>query len=173
MGYDTRIVKAQSRESGRKSIGRETTFAKDIFNHEILENKIWKLCEQVHQDAKRLGKSGYTVTLKLKTNSFQTLTRSHTLRSPTLLANIMFDIACQNLDKIGKNSSYRLIGISLSNLADSQNADPLDFLEPQKITNQKIENAMDKIRDQFGIKSVFKGRSLKHEKAKNLKSPKK
>ncbi len=160
VGEDNRNVKPQARESGRKSIGRETTFARDIFDIKILKAKIWDLCEQVHQDAKRLKKSGYTITLKLKTNDFQTLTRSHTLTSPTLLANIMFDVACTSLDKMNENLSYRLLGISLSNLADAQNADPLDFLEPKKITNQKIENAMDTIRDKFGIKSVYKGRSV-------------
>ncbi len=164
VGEDRREVKAAARKTGRKSIGRETTFFDDIYDHDILKQKMWDICEQVHQDAKRLQKSGFTVTLKLKTNDFQTLTRSLTLHSSTLSANIMYDIACQHLDKMNKNLSYRLIGISLSNLAHAENADPFDFLEPKRIKNQKVENAMDEIRDRFGSSSVFKGRSAKSNK---------
>ncbi|MCJ8322273.1 MAG: DNA polymerase IV [Rhizobiales bacterium] len=167
VGKDNRQVKPAAREGGRKSIGRETTFFKDIHEHSILKNKLWDVCEQVHQDAKHHNKAGYTVTLKLKTNDFQTLTRSHTLPSPTMLANIMFDIVCQSLAKMRPTLSYRLVGVSLSNLTDPQKADPLDFLEPKNITNQKIENAMDEIREKFGRKAVIKGRSVKNKKPNN------
>ncbi|MGL1920068.1 MAG: DNA polymerase IV [Hyphomicrobiales bacterium] len=167
IGEDSRTVKAAARESGRKSIGRETTFFKDISDFEVLKPKIWDICEQVHQDALHHNKAGYTVTLKLKTNDFQTITRSQTLASPTLLANVMFDIACQSLTKLPANVAYRLVGVSLSNLADPQKADPLNFLEPDKINSQKIENAMDEIREKFGRKAVIKGRSVKNKKPDN------
>lgn len=167
IGDDNRNVKPAVRESGRKSIGRETTFLKDISDQEVLKIKIWDICERVHQDALHHQKSGYTVTLKLKTNDFQTITRSQTLNSPTLLATIMFDIVCQNLAKLSPNIAYRLVGVSLSNLADIQKADPLDFLEPKKMTDQKVENAMDVIRGKFGTKAVIKGRSVKNKKPDN------
>lgn len=167
VGDDRREVKPAARESGRKSIGRETTFFKDVSDHQLLKPKIWDICEQVHQDALRHKKAGYTVTLKLKTNEFQTITRSQTLQSPTLLANIMYDLVCQALDKLNPNIAYRLIGVSLSNLTDAQKADPLDFLEPKKITNQKIENAMDEIREKFGTKAVIKGRSVRNKRPDN------
>ncbi|MBL1241042.1 MAG: DNA polymerase IV [OCS116 cluster bacterium] len=167
VGDDLRAVKPAARESGRKSIGRETTFFNDISDHEVLKIKIWDICEQVHQDALRLQKSGYTITLKLKTNSFQTITRSQTLNSPTLLANVMFDIVGQALAKLNPNTAYRLVGVSLSNLSDVEKADPLDFLEPKKMTRQKVENAMDEIRQKFGIKAVIKGRSVKNKRPDN------
>ena len=49
-----------------KSISHETTFENDISDKEVLEKKLWSLCEKVSKRSKEKGLGGQTITLKLK-----------------------------------------------------------------------------------------------------------
>ncbi len=76
-GIDTRPVKPE-RET--KSVSAETTFNEDIRDFEQLLPILWDLAEKVHRRLKAQELAGVTVTLKLKTADFRTITRSRTGR---------------------------------------------------------------------------------------------
>jgi DNA polymerase IV len=72
-GEDIREV---STERETKSISAETTFNDDISDYKLLEPILWNLAQKVSRRAKASRMAGYTVTLKLKTKDFQSLTRA-------------------------------------------------------------------------------------------------
>ncbi|MEK9662734.1 MAG: DNA polymerase IV, partial [Alphaproteobacteria bacterium] len=74
-GRDSRQV---TPDSSAKSISTETTFASDMADTESLRSRLWPLCETVASRLKNKDLAGSTVTLKLKTAKFRTLTRSKT-----------------------------------------------------------------------------------------------
>eukprot|EP00041_Stephanoeca_diplocostata_P038617 m.1533936 g.1533936 ORF g.1533936 m.1533936 type:complete len:87 (+) comp25243_c0_seq29:4453-4713(+) len=55
---------------GRKSVSRERTF-REINEPEALRDKCKQICEKVASDLERLELEGKTVTLKLKTVTFE------------------------------------------------------------------------------------------------------
>ncbi|ABS64417.1 DNA-directed DNA polymerase [Parvibaculum lavamentivorans DS-1] len=157
-GLDTRGVEPVHEA---KSISSETTFMRDIADAAELDRKLWPLCEKVSARAKAAGLSGSTIVLKLKTADFKTRTRNQTLPDPTQLAEVIYRIAAPMLAREATGTSFRLLGVGISGLADGDLADPNDLLDPAATRRAAAERAMDKLRAKFGDKSIVKGRGLR------------
>jgi DNA polymerase-4 len=145
-------------EGETKSISSETTFDTDILDAAELKARLWPLCETVSRRMKAKGFSGRTVTVKLKTKDFKTVTRARTLPDPTQLAETLYRTAAPILDKEADGRAYRLIGVGVSELTDPDQADPIDLADPDAGKRAKIERAMDAVRAKLGDAAVKKGR---------------
>ena len=143
-----------------KSISHETTFENDISDKEVLEKKLWSLCEKVSKRSKEKGLGGQTITLKLKTKEFKLISRSCTIDEPTQIGELIFQHSKTLLDREDNNIKYRLIGVGISNLKDSELCDLYDLINVSKTKNAKIEYAIDDIRNKFGEDLIKKGRSI-------------
>ena len=60
-------------------------------------------------------------------------------------------------------TAYRLLGVGISNLAPSHQADPLDLIDRGADKRAAAERAMDKVRSKFGGEAVGKGRGIRLE----------
>lgn len=166
-GIDTRPVRV---DTERKSVSAERTFNTDIRAFDLLEDRLWQVCEETAQRAKKHGIEGSTLTLKLKTNSFRTITRSITLMSPTNLAQTLFRVSRPMLEKeTHGGKAYRLIGIGLSHLVDAR-WETKDLIDPQVEKRAKAERASDAARSKFGNTAVVTGRSIRLSNAKAKES---
>ncbi len=141
----------------RKSVGAETTFDADFADHEALRPILRRLAEKVSAHLKADDIAGNTVTLKLKTAAFKTLTRARRLNDPTQLADRIFQTAEDLLRREAVGPAYRLIGVSLSDLEGSRRADPADLVDAQSAKRAAAERAMDEVRAKFGRKAVETG----------------
>ena len=111
-----------------------------------------------------------TITLKLKTKDFRTLTRSATLSTGTNLANALFKITKPLLAREAQGDrAYRLIGVGLSHLQEAR-FDNRDLVDPGVEKRAKAERASDAARSKFGLSSVVTGRSIKLAAEKARKS---
>ena len=126
-----------------KSISHETTFENDISDKEVLEKKLWSLCEKVSKRSKEKGLGGQTITLKLKTKEFKLISRSCTIDEPTQIGELIFQNSKTLLDREDDKVKYRLIGVGISNLKDSELCDLYDLINISKTKNTKIEYAID------------------------------
>lgn len=156
-GQDFRKIKP-----GRpvKSISAERTFDRDIGDKTTLTKKLWPLCEEVSARLKAKSLSGGTVTLKLKTARFRTLTRTTTLQTPTQLAEVIYRSVEHILVKELQRGPFRLIGIGAGALSESAVADLPDLLDDSLDRIKGIEQAMDSVRAKFGKTSIRKGRGI-------------
>ena len=144
-----------------KTISSETTFNTDLSAYPELEAILWRQAERVSARAKKLGLSGRTVVLKLKTANFRLRTRSASLDAPTQLADRIFRTARAALKREVDGTRFRLLGVGLSNLAPAEGADPASLIDPQSDKRAAAERAMDKIRTKFGGEAVGTGRAFK------------
>jgi len=159
-GVDTRIVNP---ERERKSVSAENTFERDIASFRPLEKRLWAAAEEVSDRLKEKRLAGSTVTLKLKTADFRILTRARSLESPTQLAGKIFAAGRELLSREIDGTRYRLLGIGMSALADSGDADPADLIDRGAERRAAAERAMDRLRGKFGHEAVVKGLALKEE----------
>ncbi|MGB3500923.1 MAG: DNA polymerase IV [Mesorhizobium sp.] len=153
-GQDTRSVHP-SREA--KSVSAETTFNEDISSGADLIPILRGLSEKVSARLKKSGIAGRTVVLKLKTADFRIRTRNRALPDPTRLADRIFSIGRDMLDKETDGTRYRLIGIGVSDLTDDGKADPPDLVDTQAAKRAKAEVAIDALRGKFGREAVETG----------------
>jgi DNA polymerase-4 len=155
---DTREVHS---DGEMKTISSETTFFDDLSKFEDLESVLWRQAERVSARAKSHALAGRTVVLKLKTANFKLKTRSASLEAPTQLADRIFRVARDALKREADGTSYRLLGVGISNLAPAHQADPRDLIDRGADKRAAAERAMDKLRDKFGTGTVAKGRGVK------------
>jgi len=156
-GQDDRAVEPNA---PAKSLSAETTFEDDIADPQELLRRLWPLCETVAGRLKRADKAGRTVTLKLKTRDFRTLTRATRLSDPTRLADRLYRAAEPLLRKEADGRRFRLIGVGASDLTDGAFADPPDLLDPDRARRAQVEAAMDQVRERLGRDAVVKGRGF-------------
>ncbi|MEM9098868.1 MAG: DNA polymerase IV [Pseudomonadota bacterium] len=158
-GYDLRSVDP----SGvAKSISSETTFDTDIGDLEPLSGHLWRLAVRTSDRAKAKGVLGQTITLKLKTAKFQSVTRQARLEAPTNLADLLYSHGAALLEQVSEKGPFRLIGIGLSTLsqADGAREDALLF-EDAPLKRAQAEAATDQIRAKFGKDAILRGRALR------------
>jgi DNA polymerase-4 len=111
-GIDHRPV---TPERAIKSVGRETTFPHDVSDPAALRATICRLAEQVAERLQRHGLRGRTVTLKLRSYDFRTLTRQTSLSLPTDRAEEIAAVAERLLaTELAPGGRYRLVGVSVS-----------------------------------------------------------
>ncbi|MDI9869456.1 DNA polymerase IV [Flectobacillus roseus] len=117
-GIDTRIVNP---ERIRKSVGSENTFMQDLEARAEIQLGLEPLIEDVWRYCTKHEIFGRTVSLKVKYNDFQIVTRSRTTLSPIFDLSLFERIAYELLDQIMPPSKgIRLLGIAISNLSNEQ-----------------------------------------------------
>ncbi|MCR9218606.1 MAG: DNA polymerase IV [Alphaproteobacteria bacterium] len=154
-GVDARTVDPGG---GAKSVSNETTLDRDVSDADALKRILWRLCEKVSARLKKADIAGRTVTLKLKTADFKLRTRSHGLPAPTQLAETLYRTAAPLLDKEADGARFRLIGVGVSDLTDSADADPYDLADPDSAKRREVERAIDAVREKLGADALKKGR---------------
>ncbi len=113
-GIDNRQVKTHRI---RKSIGKERTFSEDMDDLGWINNFLRELAEKISERMKEKNTAGKTVTLKVRYDDFETITRS---RSYSHYINDTADIADTAISLLEETQvgqrKVRLLGITLSNL---------------------------------------------------------
>ena len=152
--------------SDRKSVSAETTFNTDISDIEQLKDKLWQVCLKTADRSKAKNLAGRTVTLKLKTAQFKSISRRRTLQQPVQLADVIFSELEPLLEaEVDGYKSYRLIGAGISGLSEPV-GDVADMLDMKSAKRGAAERASDIARAKFGSDAVTTGRGLRLRRAK-------
>ncbi|MCU4180337.1 DNA polymerase IV [Bosea sp. BH3] len=157
-GIDSRKV---TPERETKSVSSETTLDIDLSAFEELEPILWRLCEKTSKRLKAAELAGRTVTLKLKTADFHSITRATRLPEPTQLAARLFTAGRDLLKRESNGPRYRLIGIGMSDFSPPGEADHGDLADTETPKLKAMEGALDKLRARFGDDAIGKGLSLR------------
>ena len=114
----------------RKSIGSETTFARDTDDLVEINAMLFSLAEKIEFSMQAKKCRGYTVTLKARYRDFTTVTRSKTARYPFRTASDILSTiqGLLNSTEVGRRK-IRLIGLSVSKL-DHDDKSPRQLLLP-------------------------------------------
>jgi DNA polymerase-4 len=141
-------------------VSRECTFEEDTADVEFCESMLWYLSERAARDLRSHRLTARTVTLKLRYRDFTTVTRSHTLASPTDNERQVAGVA-RDLFRAAyaRRVSVRLLGVGLSNLVAA--APQLDlFAAPRELAWERLIGPLDGLRDRFGFGAVRAGSSI-------------
>lgn len=157
-GDDARVVEPR-RET--KSVSSETTFNHDVSDPKWLEDRLWELSEKVSARMKAKGLTGRVITLKLKSDDFQVVTRRATLDNPSNLARTVFSAARPLLAAAAGGRAWRLIGIGYSDLIPEEGAPQAEMFERVEERTAAQERAIDLIRERFGPKAIGAARTLR------------
>ena len=120
-GIDERPVRA---DRVRRSVGAENTFAVDLFTYDAAREALQEIIEKVWEHCERSGRSGRTVTLKVKFANFRQITRSHSGQTRIRSRGELAERGNALLEAIFPvTKGIRLLGLSLSSLGDRASGD--------------------------------------------------
>ena len=105
----------------RKSIGAERSFSTDLQQLTDMESALEKIAQEVYQRLQKNQKNGYTLTLKIKYNNYDVVTRARTLETLIQTKTEILQLAKGLLiTHLERDRPVRLLGITLSNLSRPQ-----------------------------------------------------
>ncbi|MVN22737.1 DNA polymerase IV [Mucilaginibacter arboris] len=143
--------------SERKSISTENTFESDTLNVEFLQSELVRMTEKIAFQLRQQKKLSGCVTVKIRYADFSTETKQ-TIISYTAADHVILTTVKELFRKsYNPNLQVRLIGVKLSHLLQGEYQ--MDLFS-EKTENMKLYEAMDKIRNRFGEKSVLRASGL-------------
>jgi DNA polymerase IV len=103
----------------RKSIGAERSFAEDLAGLEAMGEALARIAGEVVGRMEKHGRYGYTLTLKVKYEDYQQVTRAQTADHLLNDQEAIYSLAIRLLqDHLDRSRKVRLLGITISNLAE-------------------------------------------------------
>lgn len=143
-----------------KSISHEHTFNHDTAELTRLESTLAHLSEKVCRRLREQSFSARTIQLKLRYSDFTTITRAHSLPSPTHMDTEVFAAALKLFhENWERGRAIRLVGVQASNFEDRP--EQMDLLEGDK--RQKWARALsasDRLRDKYGDSTIFMAKTM-------------
>ena len=121
-GVDNREVRS---DRIRKSVGAENTFSTDLTEFEAMATELQPLIDKVWRHCEDKGARGRTVTLKVKFNDFEMITRTRSVLAAVSSHAELERIALSLLkNEMPIPKPVRLLGVSLSALQHADDAEP-------------------------------------------------
>ena len=121
-GVDNREVRA---DRIRKSVGAENTFSTDLTDFDAMVVELVPLIDEVWRYCEGTGNRGRTVTLKMKFNDFEIITRSRSVPVAVSSRSDLERLAVALLqNEMPVPKPVRLLGVSLSALQHVDDSEP-------------------------------------------------
>ena len=154
-GIDTRQV-VPDREA--KSISHEVTFPVDLDDCEHLKGVLFGQTVQVARRLRRHDLLARTVTLKIRTGDFKTVTRSRTFDVATDETDAIWEIVASLFDAWSRQRStaVRLIGVGVSQFSTGSGQQLSLFGQEESARHRQIDKVMDEIRDRFDERAIWR-----------------
>ena len=144
-----------------RSISRETTFATDSTDRDFLTATLRYLAERVGAELREGGRQTRCVVIKVRYSDFTTITRQRTLPQPVGTDEALFQTAADLLRVAlaSDGRAVRLIGTGVSNLSEPRQQLALWDMTDRRL--EKLNRAIDRIRDRHGFTAIQTGRTLR------------
>jgi DNA polymerase-4 len=143
-----------------KSISHEHTFDRDTADLGKIEPTLAHLSEKVGRRLREQNFIARTLQLKLRYSDFTTITRAHSLASPTQMDTEIFSAIAKLFHaNWERGRAVRLLGVQSSNFEDLP--EQMDLLEGDK--KQKWARALsasDRLRDKYGDSAIFLAKTM-------------
>lgn len=141
-----------------KSIGSDRTLMSDVRRREDIEHHLRRAADRI---ARRVRSKHYVaggIRVRLKTTSFEMLTRQRQLPRPGDTGEVFYTTACALLDQFDHPGPFRLVGMAAYDLDWRRNPWQADLFEGQR--SRKLEMTIDDLIGRFGNGVVFRAKDL-------------
>jgi DNA polymerase-4 len=138
--------------AGRKSISKETTFGQDLRDPQALHDRLLWLAGEVGRIARREGRQGRLVSLKLRLSGFETHSLQRRLGEATAADREIFRNAWSLYQSSGHaGRPVRLIGVGLSDWEPVGPRQADLFADPaHQERERRLYAALDRVGERFG-----------------------
>ncbi len=160
-GIDPSVVLAEPVKA--KGIGNSTTLSADVTDRSEAYKVLLQLAESVSHRLRSSKQFAGLVCTEIKYHNFQSVSHQMLLESPTASTDIIYQKACSLFDELWNGTPIRLLGIRTTKLVSEEEPVQLslfDYAAPASEKQQKLDAALDDIRNRFGKDAIKRGSLL-------------
>lgn len=160
-GEDDSTVMPQPTEL--KGIGNSITLKSDAVTREEALKAILSLSESVGSRLRASHRLAGLVCTEIKYYNFQSVSHQTLLDTPTNSTDSIYRHACQLFDELWNGTPVRLLGVRTGKLAEEGAPIQLnlfDYASPISEKQQRLNAALDSIRERFGNDAIKRGSLL-------------
>ena len=150
IAYDTVIEE----EPVTKSYGNSTTLSHDVDDYETANQVLLALSETVGSRLRAAKVKCNSVTVEIKDTDFKRFSHQMTLDEATDSTGIIYETACRLLKEFWDGRAVRLIGVSTSKVSEDDFFQLSLFPKEKNAKLEKLDAAVDKIREKYGTDSI-------------------
>lgn len=150
----------ESEPSQAKGVGNSTTLAKDLSVAAEAYPVLQQLCKKVGERLHHSEQAANNLCVEIKYSTFDKYTRQMPLTAPTQNDKELYHYACLLFDALWNGNPIRLLGVRAGKLTDVGEPFQMDIFhyDPEKTAKrQKLDRAMEKIREKFGDDAIHRG----------------
>ena len=145
------------------TMGRVRLFGEDVTDRRIVERKLLGLCEGVAAALRRKKLAGTTVTVKLRFEGFETITRRRTLEAPVDTFEHLWPAARQLFREADRpKQKVRLIGVTVSGFERAPSQLGL-FEAPGPDLDHRVAEVVDRLSERYGRGTVTRAAMLEEK----------
>ena len=148
-----------------KSIGNSVTLPNDVRSKEKLEEVLFALTEQVTYRLRKEKLLATVVNVQLRTKDFVDFSHQKKLETPISNTKEIFTAAKILLNEMFKTGmAIRLVGVRADNLVEKNELQLSLFNNNDNEKQDKIDNAVDKLKEKYGYDFITRASNLNLEK---------
>ena len=164
-GLDKTPVARYDEKEDIKSIGNGSTFRHDLVGIKDVRTALISLADTVAVRLRQNKKKALGVKVDIKDPSLKVISRQQQLDAPTNLAEVLSHTALSIINKSWDlRDPIRMLTVTAINLCPEDQAQQLSLFATENIrseSGEKMERAMDDIREKFGKNAITFGRTTK------------
>lgn len=146
-GIDPRAV---TPARGRRSVGNEVTFDRDVDDRTVVVDYLQQLAEHVGQRLRAKHLRARTISVKVRYADFRTITRQTTVGAAVDIGAAIFALARELFLRVARaDDVYRLVGVHATAL-ESFDYCQLPLRPAETRERRRLDEAQDQVRQRFG-----------------------
>jgi DNA polymerase-4 len=154
--------RVEGRRSAR-SVGSERTLVEDTSSRAEIIDHLRRSADGIGRRLRRRKLRARGIRVKLKTSSFQLLTRQRLLPAATDVAARLLEAALPLLDEFPFDEPFRLVGLAAYELVEEGASEQLDLFGVA-LKQRRLEQALDGLRSRFGAGAVGRASDVGRER---------
>ena len=155
-------------KTDNKGIGNSTTISHDVTDRKEISGILNSLSEKVGQRLRETGQLAGLLCVEIKYFDFRSVSHQAPFLTSTNSSKVISKTSEQLFDELWNGMPIRLLGVRVSKLSgqEQQQLNLFDMENQEKM--QKLDAALDSIRNKFGKDAVMRGSTAVHKPVKRL-----
>ncbi len=164
-GRDASII---SREEGKnKGYGNSTTISFDVEDEATAKMILLSLAETVGARLRKDNMVANVIAVSIVDYKFHHTSHQMTLTGPTHNTNDIHQYACYLFDELWDGTPIRNLGIQTSKVVDADSERQMSLFDSeQRVKIEKLDRAIDSIRNRFGNSAIQRASLIKKDHRK-------
>ncbi len=166
-GRDTSIV--ESVLADNKGYGNSTTISFDVTDSQTAKKVFLSLAETVGKRLRRDDVRIGVVAISIRFYDLSYISHQCVLGSPTNITKEVYEVACRLFDEIWDGTPIRHLGVHTGRVVKGDIGRQLTLFDDTDYEKlEKLDQAIDHIREKFGADSIQRASFLKQEKIDHM-----